>query len=75
MKSEAVTGGRAKRHELKVSPEEEFTLSAFGLPEPPDVVASRGSRYYLWFAGAAGAFLTLTVVFRRLARRGDRATT
>lgn len=27
MRSEAVTGGRVKRHELKVSPEEEFALT------------------------------------------------
>lgn len=50
-------------------PTREFTLSAFGLPEPNGVVWERGPRYYLWFGIAAIACLGLMILCRRLARR------
>jgi|DewCreStandDraft_5_1066085.scaffolds.fasta_scaffold01119_19 hypothetical protein len=52
-------------------PEREFTLSAFGLPEPPGVtwVQERRTPVYVWLLVAAGVLLTLALVFRWLARR------
>lgn len=50
-------------------PTREFTLSAFGLPEPNGVVWERGPRYYLWFGLGAGACVILMLLFRQLARR------
>jgi hypothetical protein len=47
----------------------EFTLSAFGLPEPPGVTWERPTPRYIWFLLAAGGFALLAVVFRLLARR------
>lgn len=52
--------------------EVEFRLSAFGLPEPPGmpVVDVGGSRWYLWFIGAAVASLgTGWYFWRRIQRR------
>jgi hypothetical protein len=51
------------------APVTEFTLSAFGLPEPTGVVWNTGTPYYIWFAGAAAVSLCLALVFRFLARR------
>ncbi len=62
--------------EVSSSPgDEEFTLSAFGLPEPMGVprVGRSGPRWYLWFMGLAilslaiGAFLWRRVQRRNLA--------
>ncbi|MEJ5277359.1 MAG: hypothetical protein WHU94_15750 [Thermogemmata sp.] len=50
-------------------PEWEFTLSAFGLPEPVGVVWERRTPVYVWLLVAAGVLLTLAVFFRWLARR------
>lgn len=51
-------------------PDQEFTLAAFGLPEPFEVQAQRSQpRWYLW-AGLAGAgCLALGMVLHRLKRR------
>lgn len=51
--------------------EMEFTLSAFGLPEPKGVTWDRGgSRWYLWFAGIAAVSIAVgQYCFRRIARR------
>jgi hypothetical protein len=49
--------------------DEEFTLSAFGLPEPVGVVWEKRTPVYVWLLVAAGVLLTLGVFFRWLARR------
>jgi hypothetical protein len=48
--------------------DEEFRLSAFGLPEPPEVTWEKRSSRYIWLLVAAGLFAVLAVVFRYLAR-------
>jgi hypothetical protein len=53
-------------HQVSV-PEYEFTLSAFGMPEPQGVTWDYGPPYYLWFAGAAIVALALSFYFRRKA--------
>ena len=51
------------------SPEREFTLSAYGLPEPVGIVWDRPTPRWVWLlAGAAGLAL-VAVLFRFLARR------
>jgi hypothetical protein len=47
----------------------EFTLSAFGLPEPVGVTWEKPSRTYLWILAAAGVSVALALGFRYLARR------
>jgi hypothetical protein len=50
--------------------EAEFTLTAFGLPEPVGMEPEeKPGRRYVWFLAAAAAFGLLTVGFRYLARR------
>jgi hypothetical protein len=49
-------------------PEEEFTLSAFGLPEPFASV-SPGPRYHSWIATGAGISGLLAFIFAWLARK------
>jgi hypothetical protein len=49
--------------------DEEFTLSAFGLPEPVGITWARGPRYYLWIGGAAFAALAVALGFRWLAKK------
>ena len=49
--------------------ESEFTLSAFGLPEPPGVVWEKPTPRYIWFLVAAMVFVAIAVGFRYLARR------
>ncbi len=52
-------------------PDTEFTLSAFGLPEPVGNTnpVPAPSRWYLWVLAAAGACAALAVGFRLLGRR------
>ena len=50
-------------------PESEFTLSAYGLPEPVGVEWKKPTPRYVWFLAAAGLFVALAVGFRMLARR------
>ncbi|MBI2804595.1 MAG: hypothetical protein HYX68_06375 [Planctomycetes bacterium] len=53
---------------------EEFTLSAFGFPEPPGVPEVRsGSRWYLWVLAAAAIAIAVGWFFRRRMLRGARA--
>jgi hypothetical protein len=54
--------------------DEEFTLSAFGLPEPVGVVWEKRTPVYVWLLVAAGVLLTLAVFLRWLARRLRRGT-
>lgn len=49
--------------------EMEFTLSAFGLPEPVGVVWEKSTPRYIWFLVAAGILAVLAVGFRYLVRR------
>jgi hypothetical protein len=63
-----------KTTDFEVSEQEpspaEFTLSAFGLPEPREFTPpSSPPRYYLWIAGMAGVLLVAALLFRRLAQR------
>ena len=64
-------------HEPKSFPEyQEFTMSAFGLPEPMGMPAvDRGIRWHLWLSLAAAAVLVgggLVVIFkRRYSRSGN----
>lgn len=47
----------------------EFTLSAFGLPEPRGVEWKTGTAWWIWCVGAAVAFSVLAAVFRWLKLR------
>ena len=60
-----------KTIERREIPESEFTLSAFGLPEPEGVMWAkpRKSRTWLWLAGAAGVSALIAIGFSRLRRR------
>lgn len=49
-------------------PESEFTLAAFGLPEPPGFEPQR-TPLYVWLMAATAACLVLFFLFRSLARR------
>jgi hypothetical protein len=50
-------------------PLEEFTLSAFGLPEPPGIPVER-SRLYLWIALAGIFCLGIAALIRWVYRHG-----
>jgi hypothetical protein len=50
-------------------PEQEFTLSAFGLPEPVGVEWERKTPVYVWLLLAAGVLGLLAVVLAWLAKR------
>jgi hypothetical protein len=76
-------GNEKRRYELQYDyeyevndsvPDSEFTLSAFGLPEPVGVVWERRTPVYVWLLVAAGVLLTLGIFFRWLARRLRRGT-
>jgi hypothetical protein len=47
-------------------PDEEFTLSAFGLPEPVGVVWPKPTRWWLWISASAIGAALLTVLFWKL---------
>jgi hypothetical protein len=68
--------GLVSEFELKeVSPlpgDEEFTLSAFGLPEPVGVKPPQHPRTWLWLLGAAAGLAALAVLFAGLKRRAAR---
>ncbi len=50
-------------------PEREFSLSAYGLPEPPGITFARPTPTYVWFLLGAAGFTVLAIAFRWLARR------
>jgi hypothetical protein len=50
-------------------PESEFTLSAYGLPEPVGVKWERPTSRYIWFLLGAGVFGVLAVVLRHFGRK------
>jgi hypothetical protein len=67
--SKTVSEAEAEAAERGDVPTEEFTLSAFGLPEPGTVVAESTWSYYLWFAGAGVLALLLGQFLRNRAKR------
>ena len=50
-------------------PDSEFTLTAFGLPEPGSEPVKKSTPLYVWILVAAGVCAVLAVGFRHLARR------
>ncbi len=50
-------------------PDENFTLTAYGLPEPVGVAWRKPTRNYVWFLATAAVFVALAIGFRLLARR------
>lgn len=54
--------------------DEEFTLSAFGLPDPVGFEAEKPTRWYLWLMLAAIVCLVLGVTARSLRRRARAST-
>lgn len=60
--------------ELSAPPDDsEFTLTAFGLPEPMGIPTPAKSHAYLWIALAAVGAVTLAVLFRWMALRSRKA--
>jgi hypothetical protein len=55
-------------------PVQEFTLTAFGLPEPVGVVWEKPIPTYVWLLAAAGGCGLLAILFRWFARRGKAST-
>jgi hypothetical protein len=60
-------------HANRTWPDEDFTLSAFGFPEPPDVDWRPPTPWYVWAMVAALVLLTAGGVFAWLKRRAMRA--
>jgi hypothetical protein len=56
----------------KLPKDEEFTLSAFGLPEPPGLSNSAPIRWYLWASVLGIGCLVLAGLLRWRARRSER---
>jgi len=56
-------------------PNADFTLSAFGLPEPVGVTWERPTPTYVWVLTAAGGCGLLALLFRYLGRRKPSAST
>lgn len=56
-------------HSHTAFPQSDFTLSAFGLPEPYGVVWKTPTPWYLWFIGSGIAFLAVGWYLRRRVRR------
>jgi hypothetical protein len=66
LNTETISEGKVERH--SGIPEREFTLSAFGLPEPP-ALENKTSRWYLWIAFSAFGALGAAFLLRKLRRR------
>jgi hypothetical protein len=47
----------------------EFTLTAFGLPEPPGIVWNKPTPWYVWLGGAAILLIVIAAGFKVLKRR------
>ncbi len=60
--------------EARVPAEEQFHLSAFGLPEPPGL-KPKGPHWYIWAACGAVAAFALAFALRWLGRRSAGSTT
>lgn len=57
-----------KQHD-RLPPEKEFTLSAFGLPEPIGSEFKTSTPVYVWFLVSAGVLLLAAIAFRLVLRR------
>ncbi|MBA4065816.1 MAG: hypothetical protein C0501_19275 [Isosphaera sp.] len=53
----------------ELPPDEEFTLSHYGLPEPVGVEPKKGIPNYVWFLIGAAVFAVLAFLLRHVARR------
>lgn len=78
--AEPLRGTRTVEYEFQVPARlpdtREFTLAAFGLPEPVGVTWEKPTPRYVWFVLAAAGCGLLALALGRLARRGrTRATT
>ena len=64
---------KSKIEERDPSPDE-FTLTAFGLPEPMGmpIVNRGGSRWWLWITLAAAGSLAIAVLYQKLKRRFEK---
>lgn len=60
---------RGRLEFVKDLPESEFTLTAYGLPEPPGVDWNARPRYYVWLAVLGIACVLLAFASRKLLRR------
>jgi hypothetical protein len=67
--SHFITKGKYKTWIQTDLPEQEFSLTAYGLPEPVGVKWDQRTPRYVWFLIAAGAFAALALGFRHLSRR------
>jgi len=56
-------------------PEREFSLTAYGLPEPPGISFVRPTPMYVWLLVGAGGFAILALVFRWLTHRNPAPAT
>ena len=56
-------------------PDQDFTLTAYGLPEPVGITWSKPTPNYVWPLVAAGGCVVLALGFRFLARRRAAAAT
>jgi LPXTG-motif cell wall-anchored protein len=63
------------KYEKASIPDDAFTLSAFGLPEPAGAVRSTAMPWYLWLGLAGGLCLALGGFFYWLKRRATTAAT
>lgn len=76
-KSKRTTEGSSKKnYELEVNdnvPDREFTLTAFGLPEPGGEPVKKSIPLFVWILVGAGVCAALALGFRYLARRRTRA--
>jgi hypothetical protein len=50
-------------------PDSDFTLTAFGLPEPPGITWKKPTPWYIWITVAGGGLLIAGISFRWLRRR------
>jgi hypothetical protein len=64
-----VSRTRYELEEVDSIPESEFSLSAFGLPEPVGAAWDKPTPRYVWFLVGAAVFAFLTVGLRLIARR------
>lgn len=61
------------RYTREEADESEFTLSAFGLPEPPGMLREKQTPRYVWLLVVAGSLAILAILFRWFARRRQAA--
>lgn len=54
--------------------DKDFTLSAFGLPEPKGITWKTGSKTWLWFVAGGIVCLVLVILFQRRAKKRETPT-